>query len=152
MSPEDRNETRQMIVDVLAPMVERIEGRDILMNKQIESRDTLMNVTLNNMDGKLGKIDVHLEKLNGKVAEHEKILNSHSLSDMDEMMEDHDKIISKNIPHSILHCAQATTIKGLHDNMITNIEFKRRVIAILATIATLTTMIWISIQIIKSVG
>ena len=141
MTTEDRKETRQMIVDVLAPLVKQIEGRDILMN-----------ATLNNMDGKLGKIDVHLETLNGKVAAHEKILNSHNISEMDEMVEDHDKILSKNIPHSILHCAQAKTIKELHDNMITSREFKRRVIAILATGATLTTMIWISIQIIKSVG
>ena len=141
MSPEDRNETRQMIVDVLAPMVERIEGRDVLMN-----------VTLNNMDSKLGKIDVHLGALNGKVAAHEKILNSHNLSEMDEMVEDHEKIINKNIPHSILHCAQAAIIEEMYKAMVTNKEFKRRMITIIGTGATITTMIWISIQIIKSVG
>lgn len=65
MTAEDRKQTREMIIDVLAPLIEKIEGRDILMN-----------VSLNNIDGRMEKIDSHLVTLNGKVAEHEKIVNT----------------------------------------------------------------------------
>ena len=65
MTAADRKQTREMIVDALAPFVKQIEGRDILMN-----------ATLNNIDGSVDKINTHLSNLNGKVAEHEKIVNT----------------------------------------------------------------------------
>lgn len=47
----------------------------------------------------LAKIDTHLAKLNGKVAEHEKIINIH-------------------LPHTINDCVQSKTITEIRDNMV----------------------------------
>jgi hypothetical protein len=62
-----------------------------ILQKELERRDFVMQQSLN-------KIDEHLGRLNGKVAEHEKILNI-------------------NIPHTIDRCPQNDTIMGLHDGM-----------------------------------
>lgn len=59
--------------------------------QELNRRDILMQQSLN-------KIDTHLEKLNGKVAEHEKIIN-------------------QNIPHNISLCPQQETIVEIHDTV-----------------------------------
>lgn len=55
-------------------------------------REKLIYVSLNN-------IDLHLDRLNGKVAAHE-------------------ETILKNLPHTIAHCSQSKVIQQIHDVMI----------------------------------
>jgi len=88
MTGEDRSEVREMIVTVLNGFHKSNVERD----KQTELREKLIYASLNNIDGRL-------DKLNGKVSEHE-------------------KTILENLPHSIAHCNQSDSIKELHDAMI----------------------------------
>jgi hypothetical protein len=69
-----------------------------ILSKELERRDFVMQQSLN-------KIDEHLGRLNGKVAEHEKILNI-------------------NIPHTIDKCPQNDTIINLHDGMVKLLAIK----------------------------
>jgi broad specificity polyphosphatase/5'/3'-nucleotidase SurE len=63
-----------------------------ILQKELERRDFVMQQSLN-------KIDEHLGRLNGKVAEHEKILNI-------------------NIPHTIDKCPQDRKINDIHDEVV----------------------------------
>ena len=113
MTPADRKQTREMIVDVLAPFVKQIEGRDILMN-----------ATLNNMDGKLEKIDVHLGKLNGKVAEHEKIINTVG-------------------EERLKGCIQRAVIEELKNSMITAKAMRRYLLTTVTVAGTVMSILFI---------
>lgn len=81
MNAEDRSEARLMIQDTLIPWL-----------KASEDREKNIYLALNN-------IDSHLDKLNGKVAAHE-------------------KTILENLPHGIQHCPQADIIGEMHDAII----------------------------------
>jgi len=78
MGPEERSEVREMIQSTLSGW-----------HEATVQREKLINISLNS-------IDAHLEKLNGKVSEHEKIIN-------------------QNIPHTIALCPQAKTIEELKE-------------------------------------
>ena len=81
MNAADHKETRAMISDVLTPWL-----------KASEDREKNIYLALNN-------IDRHLDKLNGKVSEHE-------------------KTILQNLPHTADHCAKANVIDEMHDAII----------------------------------
>jgi hypothetical protein len=76
----------------------------------------------------LAKIDEHLTKLNGKVAEHEKIINI-------------------NLPHTINACAQKDTITEIRDNMVSGKAMRKTII----TSVTLTGGIFSTLFIIYKV-
>lgn len=76
MEPEERSEIREMIHGALEGYV----------------HDVMQQNTMTNLS--LSKIDKHLEKLNGKIVEHEKIIN-------------------ENLPHGIIHCSQTKNIEGI---------------------------------------
>ena len=78
MEAEERSEVRDMIHDIL-------DG----WHEASVSREKLIYISLNNIDN-------HLEKLNGKAASHEKIIN-------------------ENIPHTFVHCVQAKIIEEIKD-------------------------------------
>jgi hypothetical protein len=78
MEVQERSEVREMIHGIL-------DG----WHEASVAREKLIYVSLNN-------IDSHLEKLNGKVAAHE-------------------KTILENLPHSINHCPQTKTIDEIKD-------------------------------------
>lgn len=90
MTAEDRSEVREMIVTVLGSFHETNVERD----KATELREKLIYASLNNIDN-------HLDKLNSKVAAHE-------------------RTILENLPHSAVHCVKAEVIQEIHDQMITN--------------------------------
>lgn len=81
MTPQDRSEVREMIQGVLSGW-----------NDATVQREKLILLSLNN-------IDSHLDRLNGKVAAHE-------------------KTILENLPHGIQHCTQTEAIQEIHDIMI----------------------------------
>jgi len=78
MNTQERTEVREMIKSTL-------EG----WNEATATREKLINISLNS-------IDAHLAKLNGKVSEHEKIIN-------------------QNIPHTVALCPQAKIIEELKE-------------------------------------
>jgi len=116
MNKGDREEIRIMITGALAPLVTKIDGRDVLMN-----------ATLNNMDARLDRIDKHLEKLNGRVAEHEKVVN----------MIGEDRIKG---------CVQTKVIQEPRDNIISRRGIRN---AIVAGISIGTAMIGVIIGLIQ---
>ena len=121
MTAADRKETKEMIVDVLAPLIKQIEGRDILMN-----------ATLNNIGGHMGKIDVHLEKLNGKVIGHE-------------------KIIDKNLPHTIADCSQVEIIQEIRDNMISRKAVYGAVLAGIGALSAIVGIVFAIVRIVENI-
>ena len=94
MTAQDRTEVRAMLTDVVRPL-----------------------------DDKLIEIKDQLKTLNGKVAEHEKIIN-------------------QNIPHTIAHCSQAETIKSLEANMITSAAVKKFFGWSVGIIVSIITILW----------
>lgn len=88
MTPQARAEVREMLTDILGGYQEAQKLRDEAAAK----REVLINISLNNIDG-------HLVKLNGKVAEHEKVINVH-------------------LPHTIQHCPQTEAIEELKKTQI----------------------------------
>lgn len=76
-------------------------------------------------------IEKHLEKLNGKVAEHERIIN-------------------QNLPHNVSHCSQVETIRELQDNMITIKALKTYLAGTIAIISGVISAIYIIFDLIKS--
>ena len=81
MNVADEKKTRQIFTDLIAPH---------LVTQASDIKQT--NIAL-------FKIEQHLEKINNKI-------------------EDHDKIITENLPHTVAHCSQIETIKKIRDNMI----------------------------------
>lgn len=91
---------------------------DILGGYQARNESALETINIS-----LDKIDKHLEKLNGKVAEHEKVINV-------------------NLPHNIALCPQADNIKSLQENMITSKTVKNTLYIGFGILATLIGIIW----------
>ena len=83
MTKEDRTEVRDMIKTTLEGWYKSTEQRETMILKSLD------------------RIDNHLEKLNGKVSEHE-------------------KTILQNLPHTADHCAKANVIDEMHDALIKN--------------------------------
>jgi hypothetical protein len=112
MNSQDRAETRLMLHDVL-------EGWE----KNTAHRDNMLLMSLE-------KIDKHLEKLNGKIAEHEKTLN-------------------QELPHTIANCPQQEQIQSLRDNLISAKAIKRAIYSSVIITGTLFTIIFIVYNIFK---
>lgn len=102
----DRDEIRTMLHDVVDPYM-----------KAAEKRELLLNISLNNIDG-------HLEKLNDKVAKHEKTINV-------------------NLPHTVQHCPQVEIIKKLELDMVTWHRLKNVVITSIGGFGGVLTIAWL---------
>lgn len=76
----------------------------------------------------LQKIDRHLEKLNGSVATHERIIN-------------------QNLPHNIAHCSQAENIERLKENMITGKAIRNYIYGAIGIMGTLTGILYVVFEI-----
>jgi hypothetical protein len=107
MNAIDKQEMRQMIEDLLAPVY-------------------LSNI---NTGTALNEINNHLKDLNGKVASHEKIINS-------------------NLPHTISHCNQSDNIEELKKSMISNQAISRTIKQSIATTGTVVTILFVIYQVI----
>ena len=77
-----------------------------LINEKFTGLTTLMNAQFSAMNTTLEGINDHLVKLNGKVAEHEKIINTH-------------------LPHKINDCVQSETIQEIRDSMVSSNAIKK---------------------------
>jgi tetrahydromethanopterin S-methyltransferase subunit B len=111
MTQQDRGEVREMIHGILSGW----EAATV-------AREDLIGVSLKN-------IEEHLGKINGKVSEHEKIINI-------------------NIPHSIDKCPQKDTIKEIRDNMITNKGVRTTIFTAIVGASALVTVIFIVIKLV----
>jgi len=77
-----------------------------LIEEKFSGLTTLMNAQFAAMNTTLEGINHRLDKLNGKVAEHEKLINQH-------------------LPHKINDCVQADTIIEIRDNMVSSHSVRR---------------------------
>ena len=107
MTQRDREEIRTMLHEVIDPWQNVVDRND---------RET--NIALNNIDN-------HLDKLNSKVAEHEKVINVH-------------------LPHTIQHCPQSAVIKVLEQDMVTGKRLKGIVISTIGAFAGLMSIAWLA--------
>lgn len=82
------------------------------------------------IDDNFHEIKGRLDKLNGSVARHEKIIN-------------------ENLPHSINHCPQVKAIEELQDNMITSKAVKKTLYIGFGIICTLIAALWGVIEILQ---
>jgi hypothetical protein len=110
MDPNERAEIREMISDLIAPL-----------QTELIAQGKLTNLSLNS-------IDHRLDKINGSVSRHE-------------------RIISENLPHTTANCAQKTTIQEIRDNMITGKAIKRTIIASITATASIFSVLFILYQI-----
>jgi len=106
LDKEDRDEIRAMMHDVIDPW-----------QKESAKADTLINIALNNIDG-------HLDKLNSKVAEHEKIINI-------------------NLPHTVQHCPNVELIKTIEQEQLTWKRLRGVVVTTISAIGGILASIWI---------
>ena len=105
LTENERNEIRTMLHEVIDPWQSIVDRND---------RET--NITLNN-------IDSHLDKLNSKVAEHEKTINV-------------------NLPHTIQHCPQNALVQKLENDRLTRQSLKNIVVTVIGSFAGLLTVAW----------
>ncbi len=82
------------------------------------------------IDDNFHEIRGRLDKLNGSVARHEKVIN-------------------ENIPHSIDHCPQAGTIKDLQENLITGKAIKKTIYIGFTIICALIGALWGVMELLK---
>ena len=82
------------------------------------------------IDDNFHEVKGRLDKLNGSVARHEKVINEH-------------------LPHSIDHCPQVKAIEELQDNMITSKAVKKTLYIGFGIICTLIAALWGVIEIIQ---
>jgi len=75
------------------------------------------------IDDNFHEVKARLDKLNGSVARHEKVINEH-------------------LPHSIDHCPQVGAIKDLQDNMITTKAIKKTIYVAFGIICALIGALW----------
>ena len=111
MTQQDRTEVREMIHGILSGW----EASTV-------AREDLIHFSLKNIDNHLGKI-------NGKVQEHEKIINT-------------------NLPHSIVNCPQDETIKEIRDNMVSGKAVRNAIMWSVGASCSLVTLIFIAIKLV----
>jgi hypothetical protein len=75
------------------------------------------------IDDNFHEIKGRLDKLNGSVARHEKIIN-------------------ENLPHSVNHCPQVKVIENLKDNMVTEKAVKKTIYIAFGIICALIGALW----------
>lgn len=112
MEAQERMEVRGMLHDILAGW----QAENV-------AREEITNLALKN-------IGDHLDRLNGSVAKHEKIIN-------------------ENIPHTIANCPQQENIVEFRDNMITVKAVKKAIYTGIIATGTLFTIIFILYQMFK---
>ena len=110
MDTEERREVREMFSDMLKSY-----------HSEMIAQGQLTNLSLNS-------IDHRLDKLNGSVARHE-------------------KIIIENLPHTIANCAQKTVIQEIRDNTISIKAMKNMLIISITATASIASIIFILYQI-----
>ena len=106
MTKAQREEVKEMLHEVIDPW-----------QKERDKTDKLVNIALNN-------IDSHLDKINGKVAEH-------------------DKVITIHLPHNISHCIQREGMDKLKENMISGKAVRNAIYMGLAASAALFSILFI---------
>jgi hypothetical protein len=75
------------------------------------------------IDDNFHEIKGRLDKLNGSVARHEKIIN-------------------ENLPHGVNHCPQVKVIENLKDNMVTEKAVKKTIYIAFGIICALIGALW----------
>lgn len=75
------------------------------------------------IDDNFHEVKGRLDRLNGSVARHEKVIN-------------------ENLPHNVNHCPQVKAIEALQDNMITSKAVKKTLYIALGVICTLIGALW----------
>ena len=83
----------------------------------VDKNDRATNISLNN-------IDSHLDKLNSKVAEHEKTINV-------------------NLPHTIQHCPNIELIKTLEQEQLTWKRLRSVVVTTISAVGGILASVWI---------
>ena len=82
------------------------------------------------IDDNFHEIKGRLDKVNGSVARHEKVIN-------------------ENLPHTIDHCPQSEVIKDLQDNMITAKAVKKTIYIGFTIICALIGALWGMMELLK---
>ena len=111
MTPKDRTEVREMLHDILSGWQAANTAQADITNAGLK------------------KIDDHLTKLNGKVAEHEKIINI-------------------NLPHTINACAQRDTITEIRDNMVSGRSMRKTIITSISATGGVISILFIIYKVI----
>ena len=75
------------------------------------------------IDDNFHEVKARLDKLNGSVARHEKVIN-------------------ENLPHSIDHCPQVSAIKDLQENIITSKAVKKTIYVAFGIFCALIGALW----------
>jgi len=81
-------------------------------------------------DNNFHEVKGRLDKLNGSVARHEKVIN-------------------ENLPHSVAHCPQSGMIEELKKNMVTERAVKKTLYIGFAIICAVIAALWGIIEIIQ---
>ncbi len=119
MTAKDRQEVREIFKDIMAGYMVSIQGYVSSNNAQYIATD-----------GALDKIDKHLEKLNGTVAEHEK------------------KILQE-LPHTIANCPQQDKIQNIRDNMVSNKAIQKAIYTGIIATGAIASILFILYQVFK---
>lgn len=82
------------------------------------------------IDDNFHEIKERLDKLNGSVARHEKVIN-------------------ENLPHNVNHCPQVKAIESLQENMITTKAVKKTIYVGFGIICALIAALWGVIEILQ---
>lgn len=82
------------------------------------------------IDENFKAVNARLDRLNGSVARHEKVIN-------------------ENLPHNIAHCPQAEKIEDLEKNMITSEAVKKTLYVGFGVVCALIAAIWGITEMIK---
>lgn len=75
------------------------------------------------IDDNFHEVKGRLDKLNGSVARHEKVIN-------------------ENLPHNVNHCPQVKVIENLKDNMVTEKAVKKTIYIAFGIICALIGALW----------
>ena len=98
-----------------------------LIEEMFRGQTRYLNAQFETIQDSFDKVTTRLDKLNGKVAEHEKVIN-------------------QNIPHTVNHCAQTEVITELRDNMVTSRGIKKVMIASITGASAVAGIIWVIFQ------
>ena len=98
-----------------------------LIEEMFRGQTRYLNAQFETIQDSFDKVNNRLDRLNGKVAEHEKVIN-------------------QNIPHTVNHCAQTGVITELRDNMVTTRGIRKVLITGLTSASAVAAIIWIVFQ------
>lgn len=112
MNREDREETRQMIQDLLTGL-----------NAQMIARDDVINI-------RLDEILNNVKRINGTLEKHDYVLS------------EHEKMIRANLPHTKAQCTQEERIKKIEAELLTEKTFKKTLYIGFGIIASMIAAGW----------